>query len=90
MGFTTEEAREIIEDVFDFDHVGEAMSAVRCDLESKQARERLVEELTKCAVEESGDGSAESLETFRSVALSRVEQFVKGAKYSQSGCSKLS
>lgn len=90
MGITMEEAREIIEDVFDFDHVGDAMSAVRCDLESGKAQEHLASELARCAVEESGDGSPESLEVFRAAAQSRVEQFVKGAKYSQSGCSKLS
>jgi hypothetical protein len=89
MTVTMEEAREVIEDVFDFDHVGDAMSAVRCNLESKEAQEHLVRELTRCAVEESDDCSSEGAEAFRSAAQSRVEQFVKGAKYSQSGCSKL-
>lgn len=89
MAVTLEEARETIEDVFDFDHVGDAMSALRRDLNSKEARETLVDALTRCAAEESDDGSPESGAVFKTAAEARVDQFVKGAKYSQSGCSKM-
>jgi hypothetical protein len=89
MAVSIEEAREIVEDVFDFDHVGEVMSALRRDLESKAAREDLVNELTRCAVEEADDNSDDSMAVFKSAAEARVEQFIEGSRYSQSGCSKL-
>jgi len=88
MTVTVEEAKELIEDVFDFDHVGEAMSALRRDLGSNAAKQDLVNELAKCAAQEAGDDSDESTAVFKSVAEARVERFVNGARYSQSGCSK--
>lgn len=89
MPVTIEEAREAIEDVFDFDHVGDTMSTLRRDLDSKEAREALVNALTRCAVDESDDSSPENTSVFRCAAEARVELFIKGAKYSQSGCSKV-
>jgi hypothetical protein len=84
-----EEAQNLIESVFDFDHVGDAMLAVRKDFNSSEAQEALVKELVKAGTEESDDNSPEALATITSAAKARVEQFVKGAKFSQSGCSSL-
>jgi hypothetical protein len=50
-------------------------------------RENLVEELLKAAVEEASDNSAESLAVITSAVKVRVVEFVKGAKFSRSGCS---
>lgn len=88
MSITIENAEEIIEEVFDFDHIGNAISAVRRDPDSKEAKEILITELIKHAVEESGENSDESLEKFKISARKRVEQFIKGVKFSQTGCSK--
>jgi hypothetical protein len=87
MAVSAEEAKEIVESVFDFDHVGSEMLAVRKNLDSVEAQENLAEELVKAAVEEASDSSAESLAMITSAAKVRVAEFVKGAKFSQSGCS---
>jgi len=89
MEITTKEAEESIEVVFDFDHVADAMFAVRKDLESKEAQERLVSELVRCASEELEDTSPECLASLNAAAKARVDRFVAGSKYSQSGCSGL-
>jgi hypothetical protein len=89
MAITMEEAQELVESVFDFDHVGSAMLAVRKDFNSVEAQETLVKELVDAGAEELGDSSAETLAAITSAAQIRVEQFVKGAKFSQSGCSGL-
>ncbi|OPY01949.1 MAG: hypothetical protein A4E61_01477 [Syntrophorhabdus sp. PtaB.Bin184] len=88
MSMTREDAREMIEDVFDFDHVGDAMTALRRDLGSSAAKEELVDRLTKCALEEGDDVSGETRAVLLDAARERVERFIKGASYSQSGCSK--
>ncbi len=88
MAVTPEDAREMIEDVFDFDHVGDAMTALRRDLGSAAAKEELVGQLTKCALEEGDDTSGEARAVLLSAARERVERFIKGASYSQSGCSR--
>ena len=89
MGVTIEYAKEMVEDVFDFDHVGEAMFALRNALESEEAKQNLINELTMSAAQEADDSSDESRAVFKSAAEARVEQFIKGARYSQSGCSKV-
>ncbi len=89
MAVTIEYAKEMVEDVFDFDHVGEAMVALRNALESEEAKRNLINELTVCAAQEADDSSDESRTVFESAADARVEQFIKGARYSQSGCSKV-
>lgn len=88
MSVTPEDAREMIEDVFDFDHVGDAMTALRRDLRSAAAKEELVSQLTERALEEGDDISGETRAVLLSAARERVERFIKGASYSQSGCSK--
>ncbi len=87
MSITIEEARELIESVFDFDHVGSEMIAVRKNFDSLEAQQNLVDELVKAACEESNENAPEVLQVITSAAKERVEQFVKGAKFSQSGCS---
>jgi hypothetical protein len=89
MAITTEEAQELVESVFDFDHVGSEMLAVRKNFDSMEAQEALVEELVRAAVEELKDASQESLTVITAAAKARVGEFVKGAKFSQSGCSGL-
>lgn len=89
MAVTIEYAKEMVEDVFDFDHVGEAMFALRNALESEEAKQNLINELTMSAAQEADDSSDESRAVFKSAAEARVEQFIKGARYSQSGCSKV-
>ena len=89
MALTIEEARETVESVFDFDHVGDAMFAVRKNLDSAEAQETLVKELIKAAADEAVDSSPETTEALTAAAKARVEQFVKGSKFSQSGCSGL-
>ncbi len=89
MEITTQQAEEAIESVFDFDHVADAMFAVRKDLASKEAQETLARELVRCASEELEDSSAECLAALEAAAKARVDRFVAGSKYSQSGCSGL-
>jgi putative heme degradation protein len=89
MAITIDEAREVVESVFDFDHVGDAMFAVRGNLDSKEAQDNLVAEIIKCAAEELDDGSPEDSDIIAAAAKERVEKFVKGSKFSQSGCSGL-
>ncbi len=89
MAIGSEEAAELIESVFDFDHVGDAMFAVRKNLDSAEAQETLVRELIKAAAEDADDTSPETIETLTAAAKARVERFVKGSKFSQSGCSGL-
>jgi uncharacterized protein (DUF3084 family) len=89
MAITTEEARELVEAVFDFDHVGSEMLAVRKNFDSTEAQEALVEELVRAVAEELKDTSEENLAVITMTAKARVGEFVKGAKFSQSGCSGL-
>lgn len=89
MAIAMDEAREIVESVFDFDHVGDAMFAVRGNLDSKELQESLVNEIVKCAAEELDDGSPEDTQILTAAAGERVAKFVKGSKFSQSGCSGL-
>jgi hypothetical protein len=89
MAISITEAQEIIESVFDFDHVGDAMFAVRKNLDAKEAQDFLARELVKCGTEELNESSPESIEALAAAAKDRVEQFVKGSKFAQSGCSGL-
>jgi hypothetical protein len=88
MSVTPEDAREMIEDVFDFDHVGDEMTALRRDLGSVAAKEQLIDRLTRAAAEEEDDASEETRTLLLGAARERVERFIKGVSYSQSGCSK--
>ncbi len=89
MEITAKQAEDSIEAVFDFDHVADAMFAVRKDLASKEAQERLASELVRCASEDLEDASPECLAVLNAAAKARVDRFVAGSKYSQSGCSGL-
>jgi hypothetical protein len=89
MAITTEEAQELVESVFDFDHVGSEMLAVRKNFDSIEAQEALVEELVHVALEELDNASEENKAIITTAAKTRVGEFVKGAKFSQSGCSGL-
>ncbi len=89
MAISTEDVKELIESVFDFDHVGDAMLALRKNLESAEAKADLVKELIRAATEALEDNSAENQAIVASAATARVDQFIKGSKYSQSGCSGL-
>jgi hypothetical protein len=89
MTITMGKAQELIESAFDFDHVGTEMLAVRKNFDSTEAQESLVEELVNVVLEELGDVSGEDKAVITTTAKTRVDQFVKGAKFSQSGCSGL-
>jgi hypothetical protein len=89
MAVTMEEAQDLVESVFDFDHVGSEMLAVRKNLNSEEAQEALVEELANVALEELDDASGDNKAVLTTAARTRVSEFVKGAKFSQSGCSGL-
>ena len=89
MVITTEEAQELVESVFDFDHVGSEMLAVRKNFDSIESQEALVEELVHVALEELDNASEDNKAIITTAARTRVGQFVKGAKFSQSGCSGL-
>jgi putative heme degradation protein len=89
MAITEERAQELIESVFDFDHVGTEMLAVRKNFDSAEAHEALVEEFVNVGMEELNDPLEENKAMVTAAAKSRVDQFVKGAKFSQSGCSGL-
>jgi hypothetical protein len=89
MTISIQEARELVESVFDFDHVGTEMLAVRKNFDNQEAQQVLVEELTQAAAGELDDAFAENLAVIGAAAKARVDEFVKGAKFSQSGCSGL-
>jgi transcriptional regulatory protein LevR len=89
MAISTDDVKELIESVFDFDHVGDAMLALRKNLDSAEAKADLTKELIRAASEEVEDNSPENQAVIESAAKARVEQFIKGSKYSQSGCSGL-
>jgi hypothetical protein len=78
MAITTVEAQELVESVFDFDH-----------FDSIEAQEALVEELVHVALEELDNASEDNKAIITTAARTRVGEFVKGAKFSQSGCSGL-
>ncbi len=89
MALNHEDAQELIESVFDFDHVGDTMLALRKNLDSAEAQANLIADLIRAASEEVGDNSPENREIIASAAKARVAQFIKGSKFSQSGCSGL-
>lgn len=89
MTISEQDARELVESIFDFEHVGSEMLAVRKNFDDLEAQETLVEELTQAATGELNDGSAENLAVITAAARARVGEFVKGARFSQSGCSGL-
>lgn len=89
MAMSTEDVKELIESVFDFDHVGDAMLALRKNLDSAEAKAELTKELIRAAMETLEDASPENRDVVVPAAAARVEQFIKGSKYSQSGCSGL-
>jgi hypothetical protein len=89
MAIGSAKAEEIIESVFDFDHVCDAMFAVRKNPDEKEAQKWLVQELVKCGMAELGQDSSEDVEVLTVAALARVAQFVEGSKASRSGCSGL-
>jgi hypothetical protein len=89
MAISMQDARELVESVFDFDHVGSEMLAVRKKLDDLDAQKNLVEELIQAATGELNDPSAENLAIITEAVNIRVGEFVKGAKFSQSGCSKV-
>jgi hypothetical protein len=89
MGISGEEARELVESVFTFDNVGDAMFAVRKDAKSEAKKEELVKQLVEAAVKESNQNDAASLIVIQKAAVERVDQYAKGSQASQSGCSGL-
>jgi len=86
---TADEAQELVESVFDFDHVGSEMVAARKNLSSAEAQDALAEALVRAAAEDLEEPCEEDLAIVTAAAKARVAQFVKGAKFSQSGCSGL-
>lgn len=87
--FDTKKAQELIESVFTFDNVGEAMLAVRRNLTLQSAQERLIRELVEQASRLLGDENcAENLAILNQAAVNRVQQFVAGAKSGSSGCGR--
>jgi putative heme degradation protein len=86
MAITEDNARELIESVFTFDYVGDAMMAVRRNITSDDAQRNLVEELARSAAEQSGETSAESLSAIGKAAEVRVREFVAASKRATTGC----
>jgi len=83
-----ERAQEIIETLFTFENVGDAMIAVRRDLSSQNAQERLIMELVNHAVHMVGDDSSETFAIITEAAKVRVQQFVEGATNLSKGCGR--
>lgn len=78
--------KEIIESVFTFDYMGDAMISVRRDPKSEVAQQELVKQLIKFAKSVAGDTS---LETITKAAQERVKQYAEGSSAAQSGCGGL-
>ncbi len=87
MAMNAEDAKELVESVFDFDHVGDAMLALRKNIDSTEAKAALTKELIRAAMEALEGDSSENVEVVASAAAARVDEFIKGSKYAQSGCS---
>jgi len=86
MAIVAEKAQQLVESVFTFDNVGDAMMAVRRDPSSQTARERLAKELADHASRLAGDDSSESLSTITKAVETRVQQFVQASKAASTGC----
>ena len=81
--------KEIIESVFTFDYVGNAMIGVRRDPKSEVAQQELLKQLIESAKSEAGDTSPETIEIIVKAAQERVKQYAKGSSAAQSGCGGL-
>lgn len=84
-------AQQVVESLFTFDNVGDAMSAVRKAVKAdpsalQKAQKNLVKELIDHAVRSAGDNSAESLSLITKVVEERVQQYMAGIKAASSGC----
>jgi len=81
--------KEIIESVFTFDNVGDAMISVRRDPKSQVAQQELLKQLIEFAKSEADDTSPESMEIIIKAAQERVKQYAEGSSAAQSGCGGL-
>jgi hypothetical protein len=82
-------ARELVDSLLTFDNVGDAMMAVRRDLNSISAQEQLIKEIFDIATRLIGDTSPGNLEIIGHAARVRVKQFVEGSKAGGTGCGGL-
>jgi acyl-CoA reductase-like NAD-dependent aldehyde dehydrogenase len=73
-------AEELVETVFNFDYVGDAMMALRKNLEAEDRKQRLVKEVVAAATAKANDNSVECIAVISRAAEARVQRYVNGAK----------
>jgi hypothetical protein len=80
-------AEELVETVFNFDYVGDAMMALRKNVDAEDRRQRLVKEVAEAATAKANDNSAECIAVITRAAEARVQRYVNGAKAAKgTGC----
>jgi hypothetical protein len=80
-------AEELIESVFNFDYVGDAMMEARRNLDSLELQQRLINETVAAAVTSEGDNSAEAVAVLTKAAEARVKRYIDGSRAAKgSGC----
>ena len=79
-------AQQLVESVFTFDNVGDAMVAVRREPSSETAQESWVKGLIDHASRLAGDDSSENLSLITKAAEARVQQFVTASQAASTGC----
>jgi hypothetical protein len=81
------EGQELVESVFNFDYVGDAMMALRKDLDAEDRNQRLIKEVAEAATTKANDNSAEAIAVITRAAEARVQRYVDGAKAAKgTGC----
>lgn len=84
-----EKAMELADSLFSFDYVGDAMIAVRRDLDNELLQNDLAGELIALMISQTGDAEDAIKAVYAEAAKARVQQFVKSAKASAgTGCGK--
>jgi putative heme degradation protein len=89
MPIGVKEAKEIIETIFIFDNVGDAMIKVRRDPKSEEAQQELVKQLIEFSKNLTDDTSPESIEIITKAAKEQVKQYAEGSSAAKSGCGSL-
>ena len=81
------EIMEIVESVFTFDDIGDAMMAVRSNLEDKAAQEMMVNDLKQAALDTLDDPSEDIIAAIEEAAKERTQQYVTSCgKGKGTGC----
>jgi len=81
------EITELIESVFNFDNIGDAMMACRANLDAVEPQQCMARDLLAAALAQASDKSPETVAALTKAAEARVQQYVSSSKKSKgTGC----